>query len=206
MIYVKNFIHKGEPGQPESQIKNCENHNSGTVKITTPELRKSQTNNTEFNNTDFSDTDLSIHPAEQEPSVETVDKASSAKRRTDRIDVMDSYRELIKENIDYDILLQDHPYEQENIDGYVELILEICCTGRKVTRINQDDIPTEIVRSRFLKLGKEHIEYVMDSLNKNTTKISNIRAYTLSALYNAPVTISQYYTSLVSHDMANGFC
>lgn len=206
VIYVKNFIHKEEPGQPESQIKNCENHKSGRVKITSPEMRKSQTNNTDFNNTDLNDTDLSIHPAEPEPTpVETVDKASSAKRRTDRIDEMDSYRELIHENIDYDILLQDHPYEQETIDGYVELMLEVCCTGRKHTRINQDDVPTEIVRSRFLKLGKEHIEYVMDSLSSNTTKIGNIRAYTLSALYNAPVTISQYFTSLVSHDMANGF-
>lgn len=206
VIYVKNFIHREEPGQPESQIKNCENHKSGCVKITTAELRKSQTNNTESNNTDLNDTDLSIHPAEPKPTpVEAVDKASSAGRRTDRIDEMDSYRELIQENIDYDILLQDHPCEQQTIDGYVELMLEVCCTGRKYTRINQDDLPTEIVRSRFLKLGKEHIEYVMDSLSSNTTKIGNIRAYTLSSLYNAPVTISQYFTSLVSHDMANGF-
>ena len=55
VIYVKNFICRANPGQPESQIKNCENHNSGDVKITTQEMRKSQTNNTDLNKTDFSD-------------------------------------------------------------------------------------------------------------------------------------------------------
>lgn len=202
VIYVKNFIHKEEPGQPESQIKNCENHKSGGVKIAIQEMRKSQTNNTELNNTDFSDTDPSIYPAEPEPPV---DKSSSAQRRTDKMDKIDSYRELIKENIDYDILLLDNPYDKERIDGFVELMTETVCSGRKTIRINQEDMPAEIVRSRLLKLDSEHIRYVMDCLNKNTTLVGNIRAYTLSALFNAPVTISQYYSSLVSHDMAQGF-
>lgn len=202
VIYVKNFIHKGEPGQPESQIKNCENHKSGDVKIAIQEMRKSQTNNTELNNTDFSDTDPSIYPAEPKPPV---DKSSSAQRRTDKMDRIDSYRELIKENIDYDILLLDNPYDKERIDGFVELMTETVCSGRKTIRINQEDMPAEIVKSRLLKLDSEHIRYVMDCLNKNTTLVGNIRAYTLSALFNAPVTISQYYASLVSHDMAQGF-
>ena len=60
------------------------------------------------------------------------------------------------------------------------------------------------VKSRFPKLNSEHIGYVMDSLKSNTAKIGNIKAYTLAALYNAPVTMGQYYTSLVSHDMAHG--
>lgn len=165
-------------------------------------MRKSQTNNTELNNTDFSDTDPSIYPAEPEPPV---DKSSSAQRRTDKMDRIDSYRELIKENIDYDILLLDNPYDKERIDGFVELMTETVCSGRKTIRINQEDMPAEIVKSRLLKLDGEHIRYVMDCLNKNTTLVGNIRAYTLSALFNAPVTISQYYASLVSHDMAQGF-
>lgn len=199
VIYVKNFIDKT---QPKSQIQNCENHKSRDVKTTTPEMRKSQTNNTDLNNTELSETDLSIYPAKPEPPV---DKSSSAQRRTDKMDLMDSYRELIKENIDYDILLVDNPYDQERIDGFVELLTETVCSGRKTIRINQEDMPAEIVRSRLLKLDSEHIRYVMDCLSKNTTLVGNIRAYTLSALFNAPTTISQYYASLVSHDMAQGF-
>ena len=207
VIYVKNFICRIKPGQPESQIKNCENHKSGNVKTTSQELRKSQTNNTDLNKTDKSDTDPSIYPAGTgRPDVETVDNFSrTGEKKIDGMDKMSAYRELIRENISYEILLQDNPYDRERLDGFVELMAEVCCSRRPTVRINQEDMCTEVVKSRLLKLDSEHIRYVMDCLDKNTTLIGNIRAYTLSALFNAPVTISQYYSSLVSHDMANGF-
>ena len=118
---------------------------------------------------------------------------------------MDAYRALIHENIGYSELLQDHPYDADLIDGYVELMVEVCCTQRETVRVNQEDLPAAVVRSRFLKLNREHILYVMEAMQRNTTQVANIRAYTLSALYNAPVTIGQYYTSQVSHDMAQGW-
>jgi len=118
------------------------------------------------------------------------------------MDEIKQYRAFVKENIDYEQLLEEHPYDQELIDGYVELIVEVCCSQREYIRVNQEDMPTELVRSRLLKLDKEHISYVMECLSRNTTLVGNIKAYTLSALYNAPITISQHYTSLVSHDMA----
>lgn len=115
---------------------------------------------------------------------------------------MEWYRALIRENISYDLLLSECPSDRDLIDGYVELMVEVCCTGRETVRVNQEDVPAEIVRSRLLKLDKEHIVYVMDCLKNNTTLVGNIKAYTLSVLYNAPVTIGQYYTSLVAHDLA----
>ena len=122
-----------------------------------------------------------------------------------RMDEMDGYRERIRENIGYDLLLLERPYDAEEIDGYVELMAETCASRREYIRVNGEDVPIELVRKRFLKLDGEHIRYVMDSLRQNTTQVVNIRAYTLAALYNAPVTISQYYTAQVSHDMAQGF-
>lgn len=107
--------------------------------------------------------------------------------------------------IGYDQLFHDDPGGQERLDGFVELIAEVCCSSRKTIRINQEDLPMEVVKSRFQKLDSDHIRYVMECLDKNTTQIGNIRAYLLSALYNAPVTISQYYSSLVKHHMAAGF-
>ena len=118
---------------------------------------------------------------------------------------MDAYRALVHENISYGDLLRDHPYDADLIDGYVELMAETCASRREYIRVNGEDVPIELVRKRFLKLDGEHIRYVMDSLRQNTTQVVNIRAYTLAALYNAPVTISQYYTAQVSHDMAQGF-
>ena len=118
---------------------------------------------------------------------------------------MDAYRALLHENISYGDLLQEHPYDQDLFDGYVELMVEVCCTRRETVRVNQEDLPAAVVRSRFLKLDREHILYVMEAMQRNTTQVANIRAYTLSALYNAPVTIGQYYTAQVSHDMAQGW-
>ena len=118
---------------------------------------------------------------------------------------MDGYREQIRENIDYDLLYRERHYDMEEIDGYVELMAETCASRRGHIRVNGEDIPTELVRQRLLKLDSEHIRYVMESLRNCTTQVVNIRAYTLAALYNAPVTISQYYTTQVSHDMAQGF-
>ena len=119
-----------------------------------------------------------------------------------RMDEMDRYRELIKENIDYDLLLQEHPYDEETLEGYVELMVEVCCSRRDFIRIAGEEMAAGVVKSRFLKLNHEHIAYVLDSLSQNTTLVKNIKAYTLAALYNAPTTISQYYASLVSHDLA----
>ena len=76
---------------------------------------------------------------------------------------MESYRELILENIDYDILLERNPWDKDLLDGYVELMLEICCSTRESVRICGQEIPTEVVKSRFLKLNSEHIGYVMDT-------------------------------------------
>ena len=63
------------------------------------------------------------------------------------------------------------------------------------------DFPHEIVKSRLLKLNGEHIRFVMDCMKENTTKIRNIKQYLLTALFNAPTTIGNYYSSLVNHDM-----
>lgn len=194
VIYVKNFLDK-------SQIQNCENHKSGDVKITTQELLKSQTSNTDLSNTDLNDTDLSIHPS----SFPTTSKAEKQKVVMDEMDSIENYRELIRENVEYDILLERYPYDKEQIDGIMDLMLETVCATGATVRIGKQDYPREVVKSRMLKLNDSHIEYVMDCLHENTTKVHNIRAYLLTALFNAPTTISSYYTALVSHDMANGF-
>ena len=120
------------------------------------------------------------------------------------MDEMDTYRSLIQENIDYEGLLIDFPSDSDLIDGYVELMVEVCCSRKDFIRISGEEIPTGVVKSRFLKLNRDHITYVRDCLCATTTAICNIRAYTLAALYNAPVTMGQYYTSLASHDLAEG--
>ncbi len=114
---------------------------------------------------------------------------------------MESYRDLILENIEYDHLCREFTTYREDLDEIVELMVETVCAKRKTTRIAGSDFPHEVVRSRFLKLDSEHIRFVMDSLQKNTTEVRNMKQYLLTVLFNAPTTISNHYTSQVNHDM-----
>ena len=120
---------------------------------------------------------------------------------SDGIGTREIYREMILENIDYEILCQDPKVSREQLDEIAELIVDTVSTARKTIRISGDDFPAEVVKSRFLKLDGSHVQYVMDCMRGNTTYIRNIRKYLLTALYNAPSTISNYYSSLVQHDM-----
>ena len=117
---------------------------------------------------------------------------------------IESYRELILENIEYDYLKQRAGFYQDELDEIVELMVETVCAKRKTTRIAGADFPHEVVRSRFLKLDSSHIEFVMDCLHKNTTEVRNIKQYLLTVLFNAPSTMSNSYTAQVNHDMNAG--
>lgn len=131
---------------------------------------------------------------------------SNPKRNTDRngMDEIEAYRKIIKENIEYDILIINNPLEKIRIDEIVELITETVCTSREYLTIAGDDYPAELVKSKFLKIDSEHIEYVLDSLRKNTSDVRNIKKYMLAVLFNAPSTIDSYYSALVNHDMYGG--
>ena len=138
----------------------------------------------------------------QQSSTEESIPILSNQMGTDEMLKREQYRELLKENIEYDILTENHRLDRERIDELLELMTDTVCTNRKTLRIAGDDYPAEVVKSRLLKLNSMHIEYVLECVAKNTTEVRNIKKYLLAALYNAPVTIDSYYTSLVSHDMA----
>ena len=110
-------------------------------------------------------------------------------------------QDLILENIEYDFLKQRFGTYCEDLEEIVELIVETVCAKRKITRIAGSDFPHEVVRSRFLKLDSSHIEFVMDSLKKNTTEIRNMKQYLLTVLFNAPTTINNHYTSQENNDI-----
>lgn len=191
LIYVKNFVTPSE-----SHFKKCENHDSGSVKITSQESLKSHANNTENNNTEFSDTESFLFTSFRENHTREPKRSEADQRQ--------QYKDLIMENISYDTLLYDYPYDQDILTEILEIMVDVVCTTKPTVRISGDDKPAEVVRSQFLKLDSEHIRFVMGGLKENTTRIRNMRQYLLATLYNAPLTIGNYYRSLVSHDMSEG--
>ena len=127
---------------------------------------------------------------------------SPTQKRTETKESFESCRELILENIDYDVLANDPHVDREQLDEIAQLVQETVCSTRGRIRVGGNDYPAEVVRSKLLKLNGEHIRFVMDCLKQNTTQIRNIRQYLLTALFNAPSTMNSYYTALVAHDMA----
>ena len=153
-----------------------------------PEVCKSNTN---YNNLSYN----------KENDTESDQIGSSQIRFIDGMATIQAYGSLIKENIDYDNLLITHPFEQELIKGIYELILETVLCQNEEILIASNRYPVQLVKSKFLKLKYSHIEYVIECLKKNTSKVKNIKKYMLAALFNAPTTIDGYYQAEVNHDM-----
>ncbi len=127
-------------------------------------------------------------------------KGSEAKTQS----AVEIYREIIKDNIEYDCLIQDPKMDIDRLNEIVEIMLETVCSARRSIRIAGDDYPAELVKAKFMKLNSSHIEFVLDCLRENTTKVRNIKQYLKAVLFNAPTTIDSYYTALVNHDLYGG--
>lgn len=108
-------------------------------------------------------------------------------------DEMDKMTQRIKENIDYDILKEK--YTDGMLDELISVMAEAICGKSGTVRIGGNEFAREVVKSQLLKITDEHVEYVLDCIKKNTTKIRNIKAYMLTCIYSAPQTISSYYTA-----------
>ena len=181
---------------PKSDFKKCENRTSGSMKIKTQEVPKSNCNNTDINKTDYRETDpiqsnLSFSAGEVCPI------------NSDMMERMETYREILRVNVDYEGFVEKG--EGEDVGELIELMVEILMLpDDTVVRIGGADKPVSVVKSRFLKLTYSHIEYVLFSLHRNTSKVTNIRAYLLTTLYNSSMTMNHYYQAEVNHDLYGG--
>ena len=167
-----------------------------------PVLGKPEQENPAQSNIDKSNTDLSS--TEQSNPIRSNPPAPEGRNGTDGMGAREIYREIVYGNIEYDILREDNTVNRDQLDEIAELIVDTVCSARKTIRIAGDDYPAEVVKSRFLKLDSSNVQYVIDCMKNNTTYVRNIKKYLLAALYNAPATINNYYSSLVQHDLYGG--
>lgn len=129
----------------------------------------------------------------------------SCQSEKDGIDRMDKYMEQIKANLEYDIFMSDDSYhDRELYHELYEIIYEIVCIKHEAVRIGGEVYPYELVKERFLMLNSSHLQYVIDCMQSTTVKITNVKAYMITALYNAPSTMKHYYQQEVNHDMYGG--
>ena len=190
----------------KTDFSRSENRTSKSRENQLQEVGESDPN---YNNTNYNDqnhTDVSyINPINQ---FGRNMGSPCAQGKGDAIDVIDetaAYMKLIRDNIEYEHYMKCGSHgDREIFEEIYETICDVVCVKRRTIRINGEDYPYELVKSRFLKLDSSHVEYVMERMKDTTTKIANIRAYLITALYNAPATMSHYYQQEVQHDMYGG--
>ena len=179
---------------PEVQnlgIKKFDNLISRSSKIEPQEVQKS---NSKYNNNSYTDMSY-INQSYQSDNLE----------RCDGFDETVTLMSLVKENIEYDSIMQNTQWKDwELYEELYEIICEIVCVKRKIVRIGGEDYPYELVKSKFMKLNSSHLLYVIECMQNTTSRITNIKSYMVTALYNAPNTMNHYYQQAVQHDMYGG--
>ena len=180
----------------EIQKPDFQKFNNYTSGSSENELAEVQESNSNYNNNSY--TDISYNnPINQ--------SGSEAEETMDGMDDVNIYIEIIKENIEYEHYMKYSSYKDKSLyEELFEIICEVVCVKRKTIKIGKDDYPYELVKAKFLKLDSSHLEYVIRCMQNTTTKINNIKAYMVTALYNAPSTINHYYQQEVQHDMFGG--
>ena len=191
-IFVKDFSQ-----YPKQGAHSIQNGDYGIPEPGNVEYPKQGTNNTEYINTEINNTDPIL-------SGRTVDNSGLKEDKDEDMDEREAYRLYLCDHLETEILYERFPYDRDVIDAIIDLMLDAICSKRKYIRIAGDDKPAAVVRSQFMKLDYMHIEYVLDCMKKNGSKVRNIKQYLLAALYNAPLTMQSYYQAWVNNDMAEG--
>ncbi len=102
-------------------------------------------------------------------------------------------RDRIRAQIEYGCICTVENREQ--IDEFVEIMLEAALTESPVIRIGRErEYPTALVRERFAQINSSHIERILDAILENKTPVHNTKAYLLAALFDAPASKENHYT------------
>ena len=175
------------------------------VKMTAQEPSERRTNNTDNNKTDISKTDsIPFYSGEirvygDMPKVEGMEGNGNRAEK----ELLDN-QIYVRESISLDVLVKRYPCHKELLEQIAALIVDVLCSTKKTICVGKEDKPSAIVKSQFEKLNSMHIEYVLEGLQNNTTRVRNMRQYLIAALYNAPLTMDAHYEALVRHDLAYG--
>ena len=207
IIYVKNFsvTNTDKSGENQEVWKSnslkYENQTSRSMNTEIQEVPKSYSNNTNNNYTDNNENDYN----KTIPSYPIVEERKISCSSTSPIDAIGwieerkAYKKIIRENIEYDILI--HKFQKEWLDEIVNLMVDVVCSREQVIRVNKQEYPQEVVKSRFLKINSMNIEYVYDSLKQNTSNVRNIRAFLITTIYRSLETQENWYEARVNHDL-----
>ena len=199
------------PDFRKSKVKTFENRNSRLSEVESADFRESKCNYNKYNNTyvndteksytERNDTEITSYPINRvncNTSPSPVGKGIDTMRW---IEKRQTYEKIIKNNIDYDIIVNN--YSKAWLDEIVAVMVDVVCSDEPTIRINKQEYPHEVVKSRFLKINSTHIEYIEMALRSNTSDVRNIRAFLITTIYRSFETADNWFSAKVQYDMAN---
>jgi len=111
--------------------------------------------------------------------------------------------EDIREQIEYEIVCEQ--YRREQVDEVVAIMEEVQNQQEGKIQLSQkNSFEASFVKERFSRIGREHVEMVLDALEQITGGVKNMHAYLLTALFNSVSTLEHHYTAQVNHDLYGG--
>ena len=184
IIYVKNLIEKvvdNSVGEPvEKQFLKYKNYISDMSKV--------QCNNNDINNHDYIDNRLSCECSEKE---------------INNLLQYENIEKYFKEKFEYNIIIQKKYIDKKIVDEIVNVMVKTYYSKKETFRISGIEKPKEQVINQFMNMNSSHIEYVVECVMKNINSIKNMHQYLLTVIYNAQITIDEYYRNLVAIEINN---
>ena len=194
---------------PESQSINTENINTDLKKISPPILSPLPEGKNGKSKTDEIGYDM-ILPCENvekiKESLSTSAKATQSNRHTDKPSTnkynYNQVTDFVKEKIDYEYLIDTHENEKGLIREILFTIVSTVCSDYPDGYITMGEarVPAEIVKSEFLKLDYQHVEYFLECFNKLTEPVTKLPSYIRTSLFNNRNTIDHYTANRVRVD------
>lgn len=153
---------------------------------------------------------LSLHTYKTKQDKTKYNQSKSNQSPDDGLDRIDYqaernfYLDVVKEHVEYECLCDKFKFSKDRIDEIITLMVDIICSGKSTVRVNGEDMPHEVVKSRFLKLSSSNLEYVIYAMDNNAAQIKNVRSYLITALYNSLTSESTYWETMAAHDLKGG--
>ncbi len=199
------------PDFRKSKVKTFENRNTRLSEVESADFRESKCNYNKYNNTyvndteksytERNDTEITSYPINRVNCNTSPSPAGKGIDTMRWIEKRQTYEKIIKNNIDYDIIVNN--YSKTWLDEIVAVMVDVVCSDEPTIRINKQEYPHEVVKSRFLKINSTHIEYIDMALKSNTSDVRNIRAFLITTIYRSFETADNWFSAKVQYDMAN---
>lgn len=146
------------------------------------------------------------NPPMASPPVESLNSGISTNRKThlynkslnnNTISNNTLYTNIIHTNIDYNPVFVGSQ-DKELVDNIVDIMVDILVNNYEYIKINHGEVKGEYLKSMLLKINMNHIIYVINVVNNYKDKITNMRNFILSVLYNSVLTLDVHYHNLVN--------